>query len=250
MKILRCLDSYGKTNNYISEKLDISKQSAYYWLKNLKKEGFIERPHHGFNELTESGKKYLRGLENQNNKTLVRLENMRYKAPIFRGVTILIKSLQNHKTQNLKNNVTVHHGNLNGFTARIFDSKNPCIEITSKQKLGTNIYEITYEAKTDIQKMLLDVDDGRDVSLGSLEPSMKPEWAIPSPMASAILNVTQSSQIRTPNGTFNRSKGRNADWEVTDLGAALKIIEMPNTIERIENKVNLVITSLNPTYFL
>jgi len=251
IRILTCLYAYGKYNHTISSELRITKQKRNYWLRKLETEGFIERPFHGYSEITESGKKRYRGLEKQQNKSLIRLENMRFKFPIIRGGNILIRSLQNHKIQTLKNNVTVHHGILNGFTVRIFDStKNPCMEITSKKKLGNNIYELYCEARVDIQKMLIDVNDGNEVSLDLPEPSMKPEWAIPSPMASAILNVTQSSQIRTPKGIFNRSKDRNADWEVTDLGAALKILDMPNAIERIENKVNLVITSLNPTYFL
>jgi len=182
---------------------------------------------------------------------LVRQENLRFKAPISRGTKILIDSLSNRKVSYLKNGVTQYFGILNGFNTRIFDApKNPCIEFTCKKKHGNNICELFYEAKTDIQIMLLDVNDGEEVSLGPLEQSMKPEWAIPSPMASALLNLTGASQIRTDKGTFNRSKGRYADIEVTDLGAALKILDMPYAIERIENKVNLVITSLNPTYFL
>jgi len=250
-RILEYLFAYGKFNHTLSSELGISKQLLNYWLGKLEIDGTIERPFHGYSEITESGKKLYRGYEKQQNKSLIRLENMRFKFPIIRGGNILINSLQNHKNISLRNNVTVHHGILNGFSVRIFDStKNPCLEITSKKILGHSIYELYYEAKADIQKMLLDVNDGNEVSLDPPEPSMKPEWAIPSPMASAILNVTQSSQIRTPKSTFNRSKGRNADWEVTDLGAALKILDMPNAIERIENKVNLVITSLNPAYFL
>jgi len=250
-RILRCLFSYGLLNFTIRNTLGISKQNLDYWLKELKKDGFIKRPRHGYSEITESGKKCLRGLEEQNNKILVRQENLRFKAPILWGTKILIDSLVNPKVSNLNNGVTQYFGIFNSFQTRIMDApKNPIIEFTCKIKYGNDICELYYEAKTDIQKMLLDVDDGEEVSLGPLEKSMKPEWAIPSPMASSLLNLTGASQIRTTIGTFNRSKGRFADMEVTDLGVAIKILEIPYTLERLEKKINGTIAASYPIYFL
>lgn len=237
-RILSSLFSYPQLNYSLWNDLDITKQNLNYWINKLKKEGLIERPFHGFCQITEPGKKLIGGFEKDKNKSLVRLENMRFKYPIWRGVNTIISKLQNHKTQQLNNDVTVHHGTLNGFTARIFSSStNPSIEITCEQKLGYDIYEMLYEARTDIEKMLLDVNNSQDIRLGVPESSMEPEWAISSPLAETVLSKTCSSQIRTSKGTINRSKGRNADLETRDIRLAQDIFQMPEWIKGISLNV-------------
>ena len=67
--------------------------------------------------------------------------------------------------------------------------------------------------------------------------SSEPEIAIPSPVASALLMTNGASQIRTNKGIMNRSKGRGADWEPTDLQQAQKIFDMPDAISRMEERL-------------
>ena len=79
-----------------------------------------------------------------------------------------------------------------------------------------------------------------DVELLEGYANGKPEIAMPSPFASASLNTTGASQIRTDKGIMNRSKGRGADWEVNDLQEAQKVMDMPDTMARIEEKIDRI----------
>ena len=79
-----------------------------------------------------------------------------------------------------------------------------------------------------------------DVELSEGYANGKPEIAIPSPIASSLLQTTGASQIRTDKAIMNRSKGRGADWEVYTLQEAQKIVDMPNVIARIEEKLDRI----------
>ena len=82
-----------------------------------------------------------------------------------------------------------------------------------------------------------------DVELLEGYANGKPEIAIPSPIASSLLQTSGASQIRTDKAIMNRSKGRGADWEVYDLQQAQKIVDMPDNLERIEQKLDQILSS-------
>jgi CTP-dependent riboflavin kinase len=232
------------TNRMLYKHLKISKQKLQYWLEKLLSEGLIERPHQGLYQLSRAGKKLLGTYAKERNKHLIRLENMRYKYPILMGVKTLISWISNPSKQSM-NNMTIHHGKLKGFTVRVFDSShNPSIEITCKQKIGTDIYEMHYQARNEVEAMILDVKGHHGIVLGAPEPAMEPEWAIESPIAETVLAATCSSQIRTPKGTLNRSKGRNADLETRDIRLAHDILAMPETIQEIWGEIKEIRTAL------
>lgn len=222
--------------------LGIPKQNISYWLNKLEKEGLTTKVEHGIYEITWDGKNILRTLEKQSQKDLIRLENMRYKYPIHDGLDSFIKTTVWTKIQSL-NNIEVYHTEIYDHTVRVFAGKNnPCLEITCPKRHGYDIYEMMYTARTEIEMIARKVEEEYKVKLGNPSPSMKPEWAIPSPMAGAILNLTQSSQIRTPNGTINRSKGRNADLETRDIRLAHDILMIPKKIDEICNEISKIKT--------
>jgi hypothetical protein len=115
------------------------------------------------------------------------------------------------------------------------------LEITCEKKLGVNRYEIYYKARKQIEDSLTGMIKDSEITLGILEQSMNPEWAVPHLIAEVILDKTESSQIRTKHGVVNRSKGRNADWEVDDIIQAEKIMNMPNLMDEIHQNVNQII---------
>jgi len=234
----------------LTKYLKISKQRLDYWLKKLQEEHYVEKPYHGIYDITDLGKKVLRGFEKQQGKLLVRLENMRYKFPILKNYDYLINHYPWKKITKLKN-IKIIHTKIWGFTIRIICSHiNPSIEICCQQKLGYDIYEMMYEAKSEVQIIANIIQEKRKVVLGEPEPSMQPEWAIPSPLSEALLSASCSSQIRTPDAVFNRSKNRDADIEVRDPRYALQILEMPKTIRRIENKIAMIGYGTFPVLFL
>lgn len=240
-RILRSMDFRSMTSSLLSKELGITKQVLNYWLRKLRDEGLIERPYRGIYDITDIGKKILDGFTIENGKSLVRLENMRFSFPIKKNLQYLQSNFRWKKTSKL-NGVTILYDKIWGHSIRIIcNPTNPIVEITCKQKLGDNIYEMYDEAKDDVKTIAEIFAEQTKVVLGEPKPAMKPEWAVPSEMAEALLSATCSSQIRTPKGIINRSKGRNADLEVRDPRHAVAILEMPLRIERLEK---MVISSL------
>ena len=218
----------------ICKKLLISKQRVNYWLKKFKKEGWVTCPFHGYYEITNSGKTILYTYEQQFNKNLVRLENMRYTYPIIQGVDSLIKERRWDKQQPMKNGVVIYHTKEHGLTVRVIvASNNPCMEITCKQILGTDIYEIMHDARNWVDYIAKIFQKDYSIRLGLPKASMKPEWAIPSEFAKVLLNKTNSSQISTSNGVINKSKGRGYDIETRDIRLANKLFNLPYVVDDI-----------------
>ncbi len=103
--------------------------------------------------------------------------------------------------------------------------------------LGESPKEAYHQARVDADSVASNAEwYGARLSEGWV--SSEPEIAIPSPVASALLITNGASQIRTNKGVFNRSKGRGADWEPTDLQQAQKIVDMPNNLEKITESIS------------
>lgn len=244
-RVLSCIEGGYFTNSLILTRLKITKQCLQYWLTKLLDEGLIIRPRQGIYKISPAGKRLLGGYIKQQNKSLIRLENMRYKYPIIEGFEKVISLLSNHKTQQL-GSITIHHGTFYDFTIRVFESKIPSLEITCKQAYGYDIYEMMYKAKSDVESLAQVIDEEKGVKLGLPEPTMEPEWAISSPIAEHVLSLTCSSQIRTSIGTYNRSKGRNADLETRDIRLAHEILLMPEMIRQIKQELGEIKSLIMP----
>ena len=236
-RILQSLVFHSLTCSDLSKNLGISKQLVVYWCNKLLKEGLIEKPFRGIYDISDTGKKLLDGFTVEKGKLLVRLENMRFSFPILKNSSYLQTNFRWKKTSKL-NGVTILYDKIWGHTIRIIlNPNNPTIEITCKQKLGSDIYEMYDEAKDDAKTIADIFQEQTKVVLGEPRQAMKPEWAVSSEIAESILSVTCSSQIRTSQGIINRSKGRNADLEVRDPRHAVSILEMPLRLERLERAV-------------
>lgn len=246
-RVLSCIEGGYFTNALILTRLKITKQRLQYWLTKLLDEELIVRSEHGIYKISPAGKILLGGYIEQQNKSLIRLENMRYRYPIIEGLDEIVSSLDHYKAQNL-GNTKIHHGTYYGFTIRIFESKNPSLEITCKQAHGYDIYEMMYKAKSSVESLATVINEIDNVKLGIPKPAMQPEWAIASPIAEHVLSLTGSSQITTPIGTYNRSKGRNADVETRDIRLAHEILLMPEMIRQIRQDLGELKSLLTPIF--
>ena len=235
----------------LREKLGITKQTVNNCLKMSIKAGWVTKLFRGQYEITDSGKTVLEAYEQKFDKNLVRLENMRYKFAIYEGLESLLKQQRWDKIQQL-NNLKVYHTVIEGFSVRVFAGKhNPSVEITCKKMLGVNIYEMMYEGKQWIEYIAEIIEKEHSVKLGIPIPTMQPEWAIPSEFAKVLMNKTNSSQIRTPVGVINKSKGRGYDLETRDIRLANKIFNLPYVVDEIANAVKrLQVTSTPGFLFL
>ena len=236
IKILQLIKMGECYTSQLKESMGMSKQLLDHYLKNLKIPGYITNYSRGIYDITDSGKKILATYENDENKKYIQLENMRYKADIYEGFEKIMERIRNPKKTKLNNDVIQYVGKIGEITVRVFHSqKSSSIEFCCPKWLGENMYEIMYEARLGIERIVESFCTIDGVQIGVLQQSMKPEWAIPSPIAEMILKTTDSSQIRIGNSVINRSAGRNADWETDDIVQAMKVINMPNVLEEIRN---------------
>ena len=222
----------------LRECLKITKQRLNYYIRKLVKAGLITQYAKGTYDLTDTGKKIHATYEENKNKQLIQLENMRYILPIYGGFDTLMECVRDPKKTILNNGVTQYTGKIKNLSVKVITSdKNKSIEVTCEKWVGVNAYEIMYDARRQVEDTFRGFFNGGNVKLGYPEQSMSPEWAIPHPIAEIMLKTTDSSQIRCGGGVINRSSGRNADWEVDNVVQATRVMNMPNVLDEINQKL-------------
>jgi hypothetical protein len=236
-RISYCILSETKglvTPGEICKKHSITKQRVNYWLKKFRKAEWITSPYHGEYEITNSGKTILDTYEQGFNKNLIRLENMRYLFPISEGVEQFLEIAKDRwEKNNGMKNVDVYYTKIHGYSVSAYLGKNPSLTINCISRLGLDIYEMMYEARTEVEILAEIIEKDYSIVLGRMKTIVKPEWAIPSEFAKVLLNKTNSSQIRTPNGVINKSKGRGYDIETRDIILANKLYNLPYVVDEI-----------------
>lgn len=235
-KILKSLNfvSYYRCKD-MCDIVNIDKQLLNYYLKKLKQDDFVRTIFHGSYQITESGKNFLEQLVNKQNKKMIRLENMRYKYPIYSDVNKLLESLSWKKSS--LNNLDVYYVKFNEYSLRMFVGKNISIEITCKHWHGTDMHQIMWESRDDIEKTMNEFSDKFDVKLGKCESSMRPDFAIPSKMSESILKSCGLSQLKSDSTVLNKSKDRGYDYETHDIESAQLVLELPYMIEKMSKEI-------------
>lgn len=234
----------------IVQRRNIPKQNVNYWLKKLKEEGLVSSPFHGYYEITDSGKTILDTYNQQFDKNLIRLENMRYKFPIYEGVQRFSDIVNDRWEKNIAmKNVDVYHTKIEGYSVSAYIGKNPSLTINSIKRVGLDVYEIMYEARKDVELIAEIIEKDFLIKLGKMETIMKPEWAIPSEFAKVLLNKTNSSQIKTPQGVINKSKDRSYDIETRDIRLANKLFNLPYVMDEVLLHVKSLRVASNTGWF-
>ena len=238
LDILNTIKLGSYTTALLHHDLNLSKQRLGYHLRILVKQNLIIRHSRGIYNITEHGTNIHTTYEKIKNKKLIRLENMRYKAKIYGGVERILQDMRNAKKTKMNNNVIQYSGKIGDFSVRLFVSKkNNTFEITCNHIFGTDVYEIMYEARNHIEFMFRGYMLDTELKMGTLQQSMKPEFAIPHKFSEIILDVNNSSQIRMGGTVFNRSQDRDADWEEDDIIRAGNVMRMPDDIQAIKKQL-------------
>jgi len=209
-----------------------TKQRLNYWLEKLCEDGVLKKHSRGFYYMTSSGKRIYDQYERLYGKQLVRIENMHVTYKVTGSVSKLFSRLTWKK--GMKN--IIYTSGIGNHTVRLIkkgDEYNFQVYVT--KVLGESPKDAYHYARVEADMIALKAEWwGAELSEGWV--SSEPEIAIPSPIASALLMTNEASQIRTNKGIMNRSKGRYADWEPTNLQQAQKIVEMPDAITRLDEK--------------
>lgn len=218
-----------------------SKQNLNYYLKKYVEDGILEKPQKGMYVMSESGKTIFDQYEHYKDKQLIRVENLKVTFIVEKGGEELQNQLIVSQKQELKNNVTIYHAKLKNHSTRLIVSKNQYnFEVTVTNALGITPSEAFHHAMLEAYDVANYLTHWFDVELSEGYANGKPEIAIPSPIASALLNTTGASQIRTNKAIMNRSNGRGADWEIYNLQDAQKIVDMPDTLAIILKELAII----------
>jgi len=252
LDILNAIKLGSYTTALILHDLNVSKQRLSYHLRILVIQNILTRCSRGIYAITEDGKNIHTTYEKIKNKKLIRLENMRYKAKIYGGVERILQDMRNAKKTKMNNNVIQYSGKIGDFSVRLFVSKkNNTFEITCNHIFGTDVYEIMYKARNQIELKFKGYMSGIELQMGMLQQSMKPEFAIPHKFSDIILDVNNTSQIRMGGTVFNRSQDRDADWEEDNIIRAGNVMRMPDDIQEIKKQLEqprIVYTTNYPMY--
>ncbi len=238
--LLSLLRDGSTSPKFLAIELGIPKQNLNYMLKKLLIEGVINRRSKGSYYLTKSGKRIYDQYERYKNKQLIRIENMKVTFIVEEGGSKLEEQLISQKHE-LKNGVKIYHATLNLHSTRLIVGKTDYkFEVTITNTLDIDLNEAYHQAMLEAFSVAMYLNRWFDIELSEGYCSGKPDYAIPSPIASALLKTTGASQIRTDKAIMNRSKGRGADWEVHTLQEAQKIVDMPKTLTRMEEKMDRI----------
>ena len=227
---------YGRVHSVkeIQGYTGFSKQRLNYWLKLFCVDGVLIKLDQGLYRMTQHGERIFDQYERYHNKQLVRIENMHVTYRVTGRVSTLFERLTWKKT-GLKNN-HVWISKIDNHTLRLIKTKTGYnFQIYVTKVLGESPKDAYFHARLEADAVALKAQWwGAELSVGWV--SHEPEIAIPSPLASALLMTNEASQIRTNKGVVNRSKGRGADFEPTNLQQAQKFVDMPDAITRLEEK--------------
>ncbi len=252
LDILNAIKQGYSTAFQLKNWLDVSKQYLNYHLKILLDSGAITKYSRGIYDITDVGKKIHATYEKDKNKRFIQLENMRYIAPIYGNVGRILQDMRNRKKSKMNNGVIQYTGNIKNFNVRLFVSKNNNnFEITCQKFVGSNSYELMHDARYQIESTFRGYMTSNELKMGTLQQSMKPEFAIPHKFAKILLDVNNSSQIKMGGTVFNRSQDRNADWEEDDIIRAGNVMRIPDDIQEIRKLVEqprIVYTTNYPMY--
>lgn len=226
----------GYSTQEISGYTGFTKQRLNYWLEKLCEDGILKKQTRGIYEITAQGKRIYDQYERYRGKQLVRIENMHVTYKVISGISKLFDRLT-WKRGGLKNTKS-YTSRIDNHTVRLIKKEHGYnFQVYVTKVLGESPKEAYHQARVEADFIASDAEWwGAKLSTGWV--SSEPEIAIPSPVASALLMTTESSQIRTNKGIMNRSNGRFADWEPRNLQQAQKIVDMPDSIHRIEEKMN------------
>lgn len=220
----------GHKAGYLKDVVGISKQNMDYYLGKLSEEGLLMQHGAGWYTMTENGKKIYDQIERLRGKQLIRIEDMRVTYDIEKGVMSAIAKCRGRYNK-LRNGTKIGVFQINNRTIRLITNKEKSIaklEVVITKVLDVNINEAYRKAVDEANLIVWEMSPEVKVSDGIV--TKEPEIAIPCPMASALLNTMNASHIRTNQGIMNRSPGRGADFEVTDIQKAQMIVDMPETL--------------------
>ncbi|HEY7078841.1 MAG TPA: helix-turn-helix domain-containing protein [Nitrososphaeraceae archaeon] len=222
----------------IAKSLNLNKQHISYYVRKLKKCGYIKKiTDDTFKvlELTQSGKNFVDQYTNKMqylNLPMCRAENVRFIAHVHKFPT---KRVDWKKVQ--MNNWTQRSTAVDDVKVHLNECTKPTIEFLPSPIEGDNpweLYGLLYYECTEVARKL---EDLFEMEIGILKMESRPEWVVHDPLANQICKY--NGQITVEGlAKINASKpSRIGAFEYFDPRFAAEYCTMPRRISNIEKLV-------------
>ncbi len=232
----------GLTASEIAKELDKSKPHISYYITKLKRIGYIEekgRDVFKILELTQSGKNFL-DQYSTTTTNICRLENIRFKAPVYRMPPP--ECLDWKKTQ--MNNWAQYGSKVDNITIHLNNGKSPTIEFIPSAVDGDDPYKLRDIVSYDCIKAAEKLEDTLGIEIGRLEQSSRPEYVVYDPVAKAFSKYTGQVNVKGV-GKVNASGPRHiGEFEFHDPTAAAEYMAMPKRLSNVEQDIKKILALL------
>jgi hypothetical protein len=236
LPILKMINE-GYTAAQIAEALQTDRSHIHYYIKKAIDFQYVEditRDTFKARKLTQEGKNFVdQYTKPVNNKPICRLENIRFKAPIYKMPPP--ESLDWNKIQ--MNNWAQYGSRVDDIKVQINYGKNPTIEFIPAAVDGDDPYKLRDTVSYDCFKVAEKLEETLGIAIGRLEQSSRPEFVVYDAVAK-----TFSKRIGQVNvegiGKVNASGPRyRGEFEFCDPRAAAEYLKMPMRLEKMEQDV-------------
>jgi DNA-binding MarR family transcriptional regulator len=244
LPILKMIDE-DYTENDIAKSLKIGKSHVYYYVKRLKKLGYVEEEFRdSFKSLvvTQEGKNFVDQYTSSTSPSYIcRLENVRFKAPVHTMPPV--ESLDWKKAQ--MNNWTQYGSKVDNIHVHLNDGKNPTIEFIPSAVDGDDPYKLLAIALYDCTKAAEKIEDTLRLVIGRLELSSRAEFVIYDPVAKMISKYLGQVTIDGI-GKMNASGPKHVgEFEFHDPRACADYMVMPRRLHNMEQQQQRIQEELN-----
>lgn len=226
------------TQTQIARTLKMHKSNVHYHLKMAEKEGYIHTEVRDVVKvitLTQRGRKFLETYENDDRIPLLRLENIRFKAPI---VQLTDRPLEPDWKRIQLHNWVQYQSGVDRVFVRINDGKHPNVEFQASAIDGHDPWDMVKDAYYECQRAAEKLQDLIGLKIGHLEVSSRPEWVIYDPVAREFCKYNGQITIHRAakiNASAPRSLG---EFEFCDPYSALEYLRMPRTVCDMNERIS------------
>ncbi|MGC2425995.1 MAG: winged helix-turn-helix domain-containing protein, partial [Nitrososphaeraceae archaeon] len=237
----------GFTASDIAKELDESKSLISYYIRKAKELEYVKenrRDVFKLLELTQAGKNFLDQYSSTTNRStnnpICRLENIRFKAPVYRMPPP--ECLDWKKTQ--MNNWAQYGSKVDNITIHLNNGKSPTIEFIPSAIDGDDPYKLRDIVSYDCIKAAEKLEETLGIEIGRLEQSSRPEYVIYDPVAKAFSKYTGQVNVKGV-GKINASSPRHiGEFEFHDPTAAAEYMAMPKRLSNVEQDVKKILALL------
>lgn len=237
LSILKMIEQ-DHTASQIAEKLNRDKQLISYHIIRLKKFGYVKeimRDVYKRLEITQAGKNFIDQYttsHSNNNQPICRLENIRFKAAIYK-----MPPLESFDWKKIElNNWTQYNSQIDDVKIRLNKGKDPTIEFIPSPIDGGDPNRLQDMAFYSCTKVAEKLEELFQIEIGIPEQSSLPEYVVYHPIAKEFSK--HLGQVRVEGiGKVNASGPRRiGEFEFSDPRSAAVFMDLPRQVIELKQE--------------